>query len=638
MGRAYASELRTLSETYNWAIRTPIDQIAEFAKRSAGIPLYAVGSGGSASAAMLASTLHRQTGTIAECCTPLEFLENDGINSHCAVMMITAGGNNEDILSAFDWAIHLKTDLLGILCVSTDNKLIHKALEYPDVLVQAARLPIGKDGFLATNSLLATTVWLTRAYANGFSFLDDLPNSSRQLLYDGVPEEFEIKIVNMLSNLEGRDTIVVLHDSWGKTAAIDAESKFTEAGLVSVQLADYRNFAHGRHNWLDKNGDRTGVIALVTPRYSKLATRTLNLIPKSIPVVELRANSDGPTASLNLLVKIMYAVKFFGDVQGIDPGKPKVAEFGRKMYHLRIPRNRISPSDHERSILIRKFPNLMGKASQIAQKAALLRKYVCKIERTRFGGLALDYDGTICDHDNRSRGPSTAMGICLTRMLRSGILVGVATGRGRSVRDALRGIIPKACWRQLLIGYYNGADLGYLDDDSIPDTDLPTDPNLVAFLEDIKERGILRLDHKVNERPMQISIFSSGMITAKIISAMSGDPDHTDSKVRIVESDHSIDIIPKSISKTNLLAKMQKEMKRDNLQILCIGDKGRWPGNDYDMLKTGYSLSVDEVSEDGYSCWNTLPADIRGERGTLEYLRGARVYNPYFMIRLGVRR
>ena len=636
MGRAYAGELEALSKTYDWAVRTPTGNISEFAKRSADLPLYVVGSGGSLSVAAFASMLHQQAGAMSRHLTPLEFLELDGIDGSYAVLIVTAGGNNGDILSAFDRAAALGPELLGVLCASTGNRLTRKAQAYPQAIVHAASPPAGKDGFLATNSLLAAKVWLSRAYADGFSFIGSLPDSPIPLLYDGTDKrEFEEKIMGALQGMEKKDTAVVLHDGWGGAAALDAESKLVEAGLVSVQPADYRNFAHGRHNWLDKNGQRTCVIALVTPTCSKLAAKTISLIPKSVPVAELSSGFDGPAASINLLVKIMYAVKFFGAVRGIDPGKPKVAQFGRKIYHLNIPRNDARLSDRERTILLRKFPDIATGGDQTVQKAAMLKKFVRRMERAKFGGVVLDYDGTMCDLENRPRGPSPEIGACLARMLQSKILVGVATGRGASVRDELRRIVPETHWRQLLVGYYNGADIGRLDDDLMPDKKSPTNPRLKAFLQAVQKQHALPENCQIDERPLQISLRSSGLSAADLMSEKA--EDQTNGGVRVVESGHSIDIIPTDVTKLNLLKRMRKESVPDDLQILCIGDMGKWPGNDFEMLKTKYSLSVDEVSDDADSCWNTLAGDVVGEAGTLEYLRGAKTYGGYFMLRLGVR-
>ena len=37
---------------------------------------------------------------------------------------------------------------------------------------------------------------------------------------------------------------VVLHDVWGRAAAVDAESKMSEQGPAAAQVAGYHNFAH----------------------------------------------------------------------------------------------------------------------------------------------------------------------------------------------------------------------------------------------------------------------------------------------------------------------------------------------------------------------------------------------------------
>ena len=61
--------------------------------------------------------------------------------------------------------------------------------------------------------------------------------------------------------------------------------------------------------------------------------------------------------------------------------------------------------------------------------------------------------------------------------------------------------------------------------------------------------------------------------------------------------------------------------------MLTIGDRGRWPGNDYNLLSTDFSLSVDEVSFSQMSCWNLCMPGECGVQGTLYYLRSIEVEN-----------
>ena len=348
MKRAYAEEMEALANTYGWAMGSPIDAIIGFVRRAAGLPLYVVGSGGSLSAAVFVSLLHQWTGTMSKYITPLELQEFDRLHGRCAVLLISASGNNVDIMAALEKSVSLEPALLGVVCASEDNGLTRRASKHGGIHLHAMWTPAGRDGFLATNSLLATEVWMARAYGAIHGPGEEPEARPGAWLHDGASgKRFAERMAAMLRPLENKDTIIVLHDGWGKAAAFDLESKLTEAGLAAVQLADYRNFAHGRHNWVDKNRTRTGIIALVTPRCATLAAKTLDLVPKYTPVVKLVSGQNGPAASLNLLVKAMHAVQFFGRMRGIDPGSPVVAKFGREMHHLTVPGSDLGPSAPE---------------------------------------------------------------------------------------------------------------------------------------------------------------------------------------------------------------------------------------------------------------------------------------------------
>src|SRR5262249_4802245 len=91
--------------------------------------------------------------------------------------------------------------------------------------------------------------------------------------------------------------------------------------------------------------------------------------------------------------------------------------------------------------------------------------------------------------------------------------------------------------------------------------------------------------------------------------------------IKVVCSGHSIDILDQGVSKINLIYKIKELAANPNGELLCIGDRGRWPGNDCDLLAQPYSLSVDQGSYDPHSCWNLAPAGCSGTQATLFYLR-----------------
>jgi len=634
LGKPYAKELERLPEVYDWATKTPIDELSKFVKKSEKTPLYVIGSGGSFSATTFASLLHQETGTMAKCLTPLEFLEYENIDNNCSILIITAGGNNSDILSSFDKAVNLKPKNLGILCASTNNKLTRKASTTSNVFIHAAKLPTGKDGFLATNSLIATLIWLCRAYIESYSLLYEIPRLN-QLVFQGKSEQtFYEDLSKQLEKFHDRETIVLLYDNWGKIAAIDTESKLVESGLVNVQLADYRNFAHGRHNWLDKNKKKTGLLALVTPRCEQLATKTLKLIPEYIPTTSLTTDYDGPIASLALIIQVLYLVKFFGNVRKIDPGRPGVATFGSKIYHLSIPQNTSNTlSDFEKLVLRRKFGNadLSLIKTQIYVKS--LHKFIEKISKEKFGAIIFDYDGTLCDAEHRTTHPSDEIGKMLTTLIENDIIIGIATGRGKSVREDLQKIIPEKFWSKVYIGYYNCSDKNTLDKNQFPDTASPTDQNLISFLEFLKEHKILSNNVKITIRPNQITLESGTLDAVTLVNTVRIIDKTKLEKIRIVESSHSVDLLSANVSKLNLVNFIKKLISK-KYKILCVGDRAIYPGNDFELLQEEFSLSVDEVSKNENTCWNILPNQIKGEKGVIEYFNKFQICNGSFKINL----
>jgi hypothetical protein len=93
--------------------------------------------------------------------------------------------------------------------------------------------------------------------------------------------------------------------------------------------------------------------------------------------------------------------------------------------------------------------------------------------------------------------------------------------------------------------------------------------------------------------------------------------------IQILESSHSMDIIDQTVTnKLNIIpaciAIAQSRGISDH--CLCIGDKGKWPGNDYQLLSYPTSLSVDEVSALPDSGWNLSRAGIKNLQSTKYYL------------------
>jgi hypothetical protein len=211
----------------------------------------------------------------------------------------------------------------------------------------------------------------------------------------------------------------------------------------------------------------------------------------------------------------------------------------------------------------------------------------------------------------------------LKSLLSAGLLLGVATGRGKSVRECLRGAFPKKQWSQIVVGYYNGGELLPLQSADMPDGTERVGPELSEVAAAIRGDGLL-VQGKITLRSRQITLSGVPGIT---LEALCEHADaivnrHTDNKMRVMRSGHSVDIVPDDVSKLAVVEGVRKLAGESaSIPILRIGDRGRWPGNDAQLLAGPQGLSVHEVSSDVAGCWNLAPPGYRGRQATLRYLR-----------------
>jgi hypothetical protein len=95
--------------------------------------------------------------------------------------------------------------------------------------------------------------------------------------------------------------------------------------------------------------------------------------------------------------------------------------------------------------------------------------------------------------------------------------------------------------------------------------------------------------------------------------------------ISVVRSSHSMDVLAPGVSKMTVVERvMTMRDSGASTDVLCIGDRGQWPGNDFSLLSQRYALSVDEVSSDPATCWNLAFAGSRCVEACLEYLSQSR--------------
>lgn len=646
MGKPYESELELLPRTYAWALDAELGGLGSAIQASSSSPLIVVGSGGSLTAAHFACYLHTLfTGKLARAMTPYELANSPVHLGELNLLLLTAGGGNPDILGCFESCVARSPRHLSVVCTRQGTPLGKLAAGIAGISLHEFGLPTVKDGFLATNSLLATCVLLAQAYSQQFGRGSTaLPTNLEHLMHPGVDRAgFRAELAESCVPLWDRSTLVVLHGQETQAGAADVESKFTEAALGQVQLADYRNFAHGRHHWLAKHGAATGVVSFASVRDRTIAKKTLAQLPDDIPVARFEL-ADGIDGALQAIVLSLHVAGLAGQARGIDPGRPGVPTFGRRLYHI----NAGYTGSRTSSIPVAEAAAISRKAGADCMTLSAQGRlqfwreayagFVAGLRGTEFRAVVFDYDGTLCDASERFDGPGQAVTEKLIDLLRAGILVGIATGRGKSVRKDLRARIKNRSLRsRILIGYHNGSEIGELGDDAQPPIERELDESLAGIhgelVSDLRLATLARIEGGGRQLTLEYSESAAAdEVWESVQQALSR---RQSPGVTALRSSHSVDVLAPGVTKRHVVDALRRAIGPGLAPVLTIGDRGRWPGNDFALLQEPFSLSVDEVSSDPSTCWNLSSPGIRWSAALREYLDDIRVGEGFLTLHVG---
>lgn len=604
----YDTELAALGSTYADALAADLGELRAALCDLGGSPALFVGAGGSMVAAQLAARLHEETWRQpARACTPLGLLDAPTLLRRGAVLFSSSVKHPDArrVMQDFQRKRFAPTALLT-------HRLVSEVQNLAGGDCRVVTLPplAQTDGFLATGSVLQIATLLLRAFDR----------------IEGLPATLETG-----ADPDGtRDEVLVLAPPQLLTVAADLEVRLVESGLASVQVADYRNFSHGRHTGFARRLACTTVIALLDGSSRDLGEATLAALPNSADVRRWDGGEAWPGALVRLLVRSMHLAGQRGRLLGMDPARPAVPAFGRRLYHLslgpRVPGR--AAGGIERKLLAAGVGDDPG-GREAYERAA--RSWVEVVQDCRFGGVVLDYDGTVCWTRRRFELPEPVVQDALSSVLEAGGVLGFASGRGRSLHVDLRRWVPLRNRDRVVVGLYNGAVVLTLAQD-LPDLRAPTpwSRSVAAAL------GTLPFADRVTveERGAQVSVTGSDGLThcEVLVDLVRHCLSRAGVAATIASSGHAVDIVRDTSTKVTVAERVEQLA---SAPALAIGDQGQLGGNDHALLaRNAATLTVDRCSADPGSCWfvgsgefvgpallHRLLRDLRRRRGGLALTR-----------------
>lgn len=619
----FSGKLDTLPSTLDLFCVYDVGTLAAGIAQGAGRHALAIGSGGSAIAAEYLArcrdTLSLGPTTVQ---TPMQSVLEQHDLAESDVWLFSAGGNNPDAAAASQAALDRKARRLHLVTRNADGTAA-LIVDRGGGTVHLMPVADSKDGYLATHSLLSSVVAIllacdavSRDPRGAVQLLDSLSARLAAMRDHGIRESR----VSELTTLQPTDTVIVAGDPLLKPVSVLLDTSIWEASLCHAQTTDFRNLAHGRHGWLHHRSNETLILALTGTDTRKTWMAIEGLLPDTLRRIRIDQGSCGRLDNALAVIDGLGIIEAIGTVVGIDPGKPGIGEFGRSMYDER------SLADFAEAM----SPRVRQKRAAIARSDAhdpadnplhlIGRDRLKPLAKSDIGGAVFDYDGTIVTTAGRWSVPDKDIVDELVRLHRAGLRIGFATGRGGSAGEDLRKVLPADMLPSIMIGYYNGGHLRTADVD-IDNDPAAADPAISETAAWLKGRHDLFERCEFKHREIQITI---GMDTLRYPYRfpvdLKGCAPYADGRVRVMGSGHSYDIVPTTSCKSLVVEALRATLPA-GVEVLCFGDSGSRPGNDYALLAHRFGISVGEVCGAADGCWSLFGANSVGPEALLRILR-----------------
>lgn len=621
MGRAYQDELGDLSAVASRLPARGLERLGEAVEGGCHDGIVVVASGGARVVAEWFCLLHLlHFGRAATSLTPLQYAALrapiEGVT-----WFVSAGGSHPDIMRAAQACVESGSRRAAALIGRTDSPLSQFLKESGHTHVVSLDHPAKLDGFLATNSIWSMALAVAHAYrVSTLDSTQDLIETSQSML------AWAERVAPASPLVRSEGSLVLLHDGWTWLGALDFEIRCIEASLQRVWRADFRNFGHGRHYWVADRSAESEVMALAANDAKELAASTLAEIPPDIPSQTVMLPYDGVAAALASVAWSIYRVGAVGVAKSRDPGRPGVPAFGERLYEgqYRWPDSNELPSAFTWALARKIGRSACQKLREGEREQWRLAyaRFVDRLSAKSIRGVVFDFDGTLLDTERRFDPIEPPIVQVILALLKMRIPVGIATGRGDSAYKSLANAISDEQLRgHVIVGYHNGADVRKLSERADDLDDGSVSPQIAAAAALLEKRLAAFGGGRVRAGTTQCTVTPRAGLALETLWSQCSDLLHTAlpaSGLKILMSSHSIDITVSFVSKLRVVEAVAKTANCIPDDILRVGDKGAWPGNDCELLKAPLGVSVDECSFDPDTCWNLASRGCFGPRATVE--------------------
>ncbi|MFC3711212.1 HAD hydrolase family protein [Sphingoaurantiacus capsulatus] len=623
----FGEKLDTLLRTTELVATADVLLLAEALRQGQHRPAVAIGSGGSA---ITAQYFARCRETLFEAATqvvtPAEFvLANDSLEQS-DVWLFSAGANNADSIASAVAARARGAAQIHLLTRNPSGTAAQLLAADPRNTVVGFPVADAKDGFLATHSLFGSVLALL--FASDLVSVDPLGEALGAAVIGRVRELLRPSnrqaVQAQFADLRSDDLLLLVADPQLRAIAELIETSVWEAALCPIQRTDLRNFAHGRHTWIHHRGERTIILGLVSEDGADIWERADTFLPPALRRHVFTFGNAGRMRMAAGIIQGLIIVEAIGVATGIDPGKPGIGDFGRKLYEddglLALARQFGPAVRHKRAAAL-EHDDVSEERFCIRAASAERRE---TLAAAQIGAIVFDYDGTLISDDERFGHPRAAIISELVRLNALGVKIAFATGRGGSGGKALRAVLPAEMHDHVLIGYYNGAYVRQLSVDIEVDRP-PSDPDLAQTLSWLESRPDLFLGAFGGRfSDVQISVKLDNLADRLAFPvALTDCPPIASGTIRFRRSGHSIDFFAASTSKLSVVDRLRQTLP-DGAAIFCIGDSGARDGNDNELLSHAHGISVGTVCDRRDGCWTLFGKELTGPEALMRLLQAVK--------------